>query len=77
MYVYVCANSLQSCMTLCDPLEYSPPLFMESSKHEYWSGLLGPPPGNLSNPEIEPEYLMSPALAGGFFTTRASWEAPM
>ena len=51
------------------------PLSMESSKHEYWSGLPCPPPGNLPNPEIESEYLMSPALAGGFFTTRATWEA--
>ena len=29
-------------------------------------------PGDLPNPEIEPE---SPALAGGFFTTGAPWEA--
>ena len=26
------------------------------------------------DPGIEPTYLMSPALAGGFFTTRATWE---
>ena len=25
--------------------------------------------------ELNPRLLMSPALAGGFFTTRASWEA--
>ena len=31
---------------------------------EYWSGLSFPPPGDLSDPRIEP---MSPALAGGFF----------
>ena len=35
-----------------------------------------PPPGNLPDPEIEPENLMPPALAGGFFTTSATWEAP-
>ena len=34
-----------------------------------------PPPGDLSNPEIEPTSLTSPALAGGFFTTSATWEA--
>ena len=28
-----------------------------------------PPPGDLSNPGIEPLSLASPALAGGFFTT--------
>ena len=29
-----------------------------------------------SDPGIEPVSLMSPALAGGFFTTSATWEAP-
>ena len=43
------------------------------SRQEYWSGLPCPPPGDLPNPRIKPESLMSPALAGGFFTT---WEAP-
>ena len=42
------------------------PLSMEFSRQEYWSGLLFPPPGDLPNPGTEP---MSPALAGGFFTT--------
>ena len=34
-----------------------------------------PSPGDLPNPGIEPMFLMSPALAGRFFTTRATWEA--
>ena len=34
-----------------------------------------PPPGDLPDPGIEPAALMSPASAGGFFTTRATWEA--
>ena len=38
-------------------------------------GLPCPPPGDLSNPGIKPASLMSPALAGGFFTTSATWEA--
>ena len=50
-------------------------LFMRFSRQEYWSGLPGPPPGDLPEPGIEPESLVSPALAGGFFTTRATWEA--
>ena len=33
-----------------------------------------PPPGDLSNPEIK---LTSPALAGRFFTTNVTWEAPL
>ena len=31
--------------------------------------------GNLPNPGIEPPSLASPALAGRFFTTSATWEA--
>ena len=42
---------------------------MGFSRQEYWSGLLFPPLGDLPNPEIEPESLRSPALAGRFFTT--------
>ena len=45
------------------------------SRQEYWSGLLCPPPGDLPDPGIEPTSLTSPALAGGFFTTGATWEA--
>ena len=39
---------------------------------EYWNGLPYPSPGDLPDPGIEP---MSPALAGGFFTTSVIWEA--
>ena len=35
-------------------------------RQKYWSGFPFPPPGDLPDPGIEP---MSPALAGGFFTT--------
>ena len=45
------------------------PLSMEFSKQESWSGLPFPSPGHLPNPGTEPASLMSPALAGGFFTT--------
>ena len=31
-------------------------------------------PGDLLDPGIKPESLMSPALAGGLFTTSATWE---
>ena len=48
---------------------------MGVSRQEYWSGLPCPPPGDLPNPGIELASLMSPALAGGFFTTSATWEA--
>ena len=45
------------------------PLSMEFSRQEYWSGLAFPIPGDLPNPRIEPASLVSPALAGRFFTT--------
>ena len=35
-----------------------------------------PSPADLPNPAIEPVSLPSPALAGEFFTTRATWRAP-
>ena len=35
------------------------------------------PPGDHPNPGLEPATLMSPALAGRFFTTRATWEAQL
>ena len=35
-----------------------------------------PSSGDLPNPGIKPASLMSPALAGGFFTTSATWEVP-
>ena len=45
---------------------------MGFSRQEYCSGLLCRPPRDLSNPGIKPAPLMSPALAGGFFTTSAN-----
>ena len=45
------------------------------SRQEYWGGLPFPSPGNLPDPEMEPTSLVSPALAGRFFTTSATWEA--
>ena len=35
-----------------------------------------PPPGDLPDPGIKPASLKSPALAGWFFTTDATWETP-
>ena len=42
---------------------------------EYWSGLPFPSPGDLPDPGVEPTSLVSPALAGRFFTTSVTWEA--
>ena len=47
------------------------PLFMGFSRKEYWNGLPCPPSGDLSYSVIKPVPLLSPALAGGFFTISA------
>ena len=49
-------------------------LSMGLSRQEHWSGLPFPTPGDLPDPGIEPASLISPALAGGFFTTSATWK---
>ena len=48
------------------------PLSMGFYKQEYWSGLTLPTPGDLPDPGVES---VSPALAGGFLTNFATWEA--
>ena len=75
----VCAKLLQLCLTLCNPMNCSPP---GSSVHGFLqarilSGLPCPPPVDLSDPGIHPvslSSLMSSALASRFFTTSTTWE---
>ena len=43
------------------------------SRQEYWNGLPFPSQGDLPDPGMEPTSLVSPALAGGFFTTGLIW----
>ena len=50
------------------------PLSLRFSRQEDWSGLPCPLSGDLPNPGTEPMSLISPALAGRFFTTSATWE---
>ena len=62
--VFSCVLSLvtQLCLTLCDPMDFSPPgssVHGDSPGKNTWSGLPCPPPGDLPNPGIEPR---SPAL---------------
>ena len=52
------------------------PLSMEFSKQEHWRGLPFPALEDLPNPGIKPMSLASSELAGRFFTTSVSWEAP-
>ena len=73
----LCAQSLQLCLILCDPMDCSPPGFSVHgfSRQEHWSGLPSPPPGDLPNPGIQPRSLKSSVLTDGFFTTNTAWES--
>ena len=64
-------NSTKSCLTLETSwtIAHQAPLSMGFSRQEYWSDLPCPPPGDPPDPGIELMSLMSPALAGMFFTT--------
>ena len=72
----MCAKLLQLCTTLCDPMDYSLPVLCpwDSPGKNIGMGCLALLRGvyliqgsNLS--------LVSPALAGGFFTMSTTWEA--
>ena len=72
----LCAQTL-SCPTLCYPMDCRPSDYGISvgfPRQEYYSGLPFPPPGDLPNLGTEPGSLTSPTLAGGFFTTSATWK---
>ena len=75
----ICVKLLQSCPTLCKPMDWGLP---GSSIHGTlqarileWGAM--PSCRGPCWPRIKPASLMSPALAGGFFTTSTTWEAPV
>ena len=59
---FSCVLVAQFCLTLCDPMDCSPPpppqtpMSLEFSRQEYWSVLL-PSSGDLPHPGIEPRSL--------------------
>ena len=55
----------------CSPSGFSSVGF---PRQEYWSGLPFPSPGDLPDQGIEPTSLLSPELAGRFFSTSTTWE---
>ena len=63
-------------LTLCNPVHCSPP---GSSVHGILQARIlewvAKPSSRGSSPGMEPAFLKSPPLAGGFFTTSATWEA--
>ena len=76
--VCVCVLSHFSCVQLFVTLwtiAHQTPLAMGFSRQEYWNELPFPSLGDIPKPGIKPTSLMSPALAGKFFTKSATWEA--
>ena len=73
--ISACCAQLLSCDSFATPwaIAFLASLSMEFSRQEYRSGFPLPTPGDLPNPGIEP---VSTALAGRFFTTSTTWEAP-
>ena len=79
-YIYACVLSLFSrdqLSVMLWTIAHQALLSMGFSRKDYWSGLPCPPPGDLPNLGIKPASLMSPALAGGFFTTSATCIVPL
>ena len=75
--VCVCAKSLQLCLILCEPMDYSP---LGSSVHGILQARILecvaiPSPEHHPDAGTEPASLMSPALAGRLFTTSTTREA--
>ena len=70
----MCAMLLQLCSTLCDPMACKSTGSPDHGilRQEYWNGLSCPSPGDLPHPGMESASLVSPALAGEFFTTSAT-----
>ena len=75
----MCAKKFQSCLTLCNPMDCSPPgssvRGILQARTLEWVAISFS--RELTDSGIEPMSLMSPALAGGFFSTSATWEAQM
>ena len=68
--VCVCGHALSHILLQVIPWTVAPPapLPMEFSRQGYWSRMPFPPPGDLPDPGIKLMFIVSPALAGGFFT---------
>ena len=71
VYMLSCFSHVQLSATLWS-VACLAPLSMEFYRQEYWSGFPCPSPGDPPDLGIEPSSLMSPALAGRFFTTSAT-----
>ena len=70
-------SDAQLCLTLCNPINCSPPcsFIHEILQARILEWVAMPTTGDLPNPGIKPMPFRFHALAGGFFTTSATWEA--
>ena len=68
-------SCVQLFATLCT-IALQASLSIGFSRHECWSELPCPPPGDLPKPGIEPTFPTSPALAGEFFTPSTTCCSP-
>ena len=77
-YDMYCAHSFSRVWLFATPrtVAFQAPLSMGFPRQEYWSRFPVPTPGSLPDPEICPVSLVSPALAGRFFTTVSSGKPP-
>ena len=73
-----CAKSLQSCLVLCNPMDYGPPASsvyrILQARILEWVAM----PSSKGSAQPRDRTFISfmfPALAGGFFTASATWEA--
>ena len=62
----MCAQSLGHIQLFATPWTVAPEVFLSKGFSS---------PGDFPDPGIKPKCLMSPVLAGGFFTTSTTWEA--
>ena len=70
MFVLSCVQLFATPWTVA----HQAPLSTEFSRQEYWGGLPFPTQAELFHPGIKVTSLASSALAGGLFTTGATWE---
>ena len=70
--LYVCVLLVQSCLTLCYPMDCiarQAPLSIEFFRQEHWSRFPFPSPGDLSDPGIQPG---SPVLQADYLPSEPS-----
>ena len=76
---------IQSCLTLCDPMDCQAPLSMEFSRQDYWGELPLPSPWDFPNQGMEhavAQLVKNPpegnlGLTAGLGVDLPSWEDPL